>query len=131
MSGQPNCAAAMAAQSSTAPAVARTTATKEGEEEDARPPALKAAAENPEGAFTSAAAEAGCEDEEEGIVPALKAVTDDPEGTFMSVTPEAGPAGVEVEGAACCGHGGGLDIVSATTLLTPDMCFISEVYSAM
>ncbi len=43
----------------------------------------------------------------------------------------AGPEGVEVEGAARCGHGGGLDIVSATTLLTPDMCLISEVYSAM
>ena len=120
----------MAAQSSAAPAVARTRATKEGEEDDARPPALKAAAENPEGAFTSAAAEAGCE-EEEGIVPALKAVTDDPEGAFMSVTAEAGPAGVEVEEVARCGHGGGLDIVSATTLLTPDMCLISEVYSAM
>jgi hypothetical protein len=111
MSGQPNCAAAMAAQSIAAPAVARTTATKEGEEDDARPPALKAAAENPEGAFTSAAAEAGCEEEEKGILPALKAVTDDPEGTFMSVT---GPEGVEVEGAARYGHGSGLDIVSAT-----------------
>ncbi len=131
MSGQPNCAAAIAGQSSAAPAVARTTATKEGEEDDTRPPTLKAAAENPEGPFTSAAAEAGHVEEEEGIVPALKAATDDPEGTFMSVAAEAGPAGVEVEGAARCCHGGGLDIVSATTLLTPDMCLISEVYSAM
>ncbi len=99
----------MAAQSSAAPAVAGTTATKEREEDDARPPALKAAAENPEGAFTSASAEAGCEEEEKGIVPA---------GTFMSVTAEAGPEGVEVEGVVRCGHGGGLDIMSATTLLT-------------
>ncbi len=131
MSGQPNCAASIAGQSSAAPAVARTTATKECEEDKTRPPTLKAAAENPEGPFTSAAAEAGRVEEEEGIVPALKAATDDPEGTFMSVAAEAGPAGVEVEGAARCGHGGGLDIVSDTTLLTPDMCLISEVYSAM
>jgi hypothetical protein len=111
MSGQPNCAAVMAAQSSAAPAVAHTTATMEGEEDDTRPPTLKAAAENPEGPFTLAAAEAGREEEEgEGTVPALKAATDDPEGTFMSVAAEAGPAGVEVEGAARCGHGGGLDI---------------------
>jgi hypothetical protein len=91
MSGQPNCAAAIAGQSSAAPAVAHTTATKEGEEDDTRPPTLKAAAENSEGPFTSAAAEAGRVEEEEGIVPALKAATDDPEGTFMSVTAEAGP----------------------------------------
>jgi hypothetical protein len=62
----------MAAQSSGAPAVARTTATKEGEEDDTRLPTLKAAAENPEGTFTSAAAEGGCE-EGEGTVLALKA----------------------------------------------------------
>jgi hypothetical protein len=54
ISGQPNCAAAMAAQSSAALAVARTTTTKEGEEDDTL--------------FTSAAAEAGCE-EGEGTVP--------------------------------------------------------------
>ncbi len=60
--------------------------------------------------------------EEEAPVPALKAATDNPEG---------GPAGLEAEEADCCGLGGGLDIVSATTLLTPDMCLISEVYSAM
>jgi len=69
ISGRPNCAAAMAAQSSAAPAVASTTATKEGEEDNARLPTLKAAAVNPEGPFTSAAAEAGCE-EGEGTVPA-------------------------------------------------------------
>jgi hypothetical protein len=110
--------------------VARTTATKEGEEDDTRLPTLKAAAENPEGPFTSAATDAGCE-EGERTVPALKAVTDDPEGTFTSVAAEASPAGVDVEETACCGHGGGLDIVSATKLLTPDMCLISEVYSEM
>ncbi len=64
-------------------------------------------------------------------MPALKAATDDPEGTFTSVPAEAGPAGLDGEGAARCGHGGSLGIVSATTLLTPDMCLISEVYSAM
>jgi hypothetical protein len=103
----------MAAQSSAAPAVARTAATKEGEEDDTRLPTLKAAAENPEGPFTSAAAEAGCE-EGEGTVPALKAATNDPEVTFTSVAAEAGPAGVDVEETARCGHGGGLDIMSAT-----------------
>jgi hypothetical protein len=62
---------------------------------------------------------------------ALKAATDNPEGTFMSATTEAGPAGLEAEEVDCCGQGGGLDIVSATTLLTPDIYQISEVYSAM
>ncbi len=74
----------IAAQSSAALAVARTTATKEGEEDETRLPTLKAAAENPEGLFTSAAAKAGRE-EGDGNVPALKAATEDPEGTFTAL----------------------------------------------
>ncbi len=93
----------MAAQSSAVRVVARTTATKEGEEDDTRLPTLKAAAENPEGTFTSAATKVGCE-EGEGPVPALKAATDDTEGTFMSVAAEAGPAGVDGEETARCGQ---------------------------
>ncbi len=49
----------------------------------------------------------------------------------MSVAAEAGHAGLEGEEVDRCGHGSGLDIMSATTLLTPDICLISDVYSAM
>jgi hypothetical protein len=62
---------------------------------------------------------------------ACKAAAEDPEGAFISDAAEAGPEGVEEEGAGCCGNGGGLDIVSATTLLTPEMCWMFKVYSAM
>ncbi len=64
----------MAIQSSPALAVARTTATREDEKNDARLPALKGAADNLKGPFTSAA-EVGTE-EGEGPMPALKAATD-------------------------------------------------------
>ena len=83
----------------------------------AAPPALEAAADNPEGSFTSAAAEAarsraaGAAEEEpaccvttgtgvekkEASLPTLKAAAGNPEGSF---TPAAAEAGLEVGGDA-------------------------------
>jgi hypothetical protein len=64
-------------------------------------------------------------------MPALKASADNPEGPFTSAAAEAGPEGEEDAAAGCCSQGGSLDFVSATTLLTQDMCRTSKVYSAM
>jgi hypothetical protein len=54
--------------------------------EEAALPALKVAADNPEGIFTSAAPEAGFEggEEVEAPMPALKAAADNPGDTFTS-----------------------------------------------
>jgi hypothetical protein len=113
-------------------------------------PALKAAAADPAGAFTAAAAEAGEEDDDEEFPPALKAAAADHTGSFTAAAAEAGgddaeeeppaalkaatadPRGAFTAVAAEAGGTapGGRERVSATMLLTPAMWRISEVYSA-
>ncbi len=61
-----------------------------GIEEEEGPPALKAAAADPRGAFTAAAAEAGGGREDEECPPALKAAAADPTGAFTAAAAEAG-----------------------------------------
>jgi hypothetical protein len=61
-----------------------------GLEEEEGPPALKAAAADPWGAFTAAAAEAGGGGEDEVCPPALKAAAADPTGAFTAAAAEAG-----------------------------------------
>jgi hypothetical protein len=63
-------------------------------------------------------------------MPACKVAAEDPEGAFPSGIPKSGLEGVEEEEAGCCGQGGGLDIVSDTTLLTPRICQMSEMFSS-
>jgi hypothetical protein len=113
-------------------------------------PALKAAAADPAGTFTAAAAEAGEEDDDEEPMPALKAAAADLTGSFTAAAAEAGgddaeeepPAALEAATADPRGAftavaaeaggtaPGGQERVSATTLLTPATWRISEVYSA-
>ena len=61
-----------------------------GFEEEEGPPALEAAAADPRGAFTAAAAEAGGGGEDEECPPALKAAAADPRGAFTAAAAEAG-----------------------------------------
>ena len=61
-----------------------------GLEEEEGPPALEAAAADPRGAFTAAAAEAGGGEEDEECPPALKAAAADPRGAFTAAAAEAG-----------------------------------------
>ncbi len=61
-----------------------------GLEEEEGPPALKAAAADPRGAFTAAAAEAGGGEEDEECSPALKVAAADPTGAFTAAAAEAG-----------------------------------------
>jgi hypothetical protein len=63
-------------------------------------------------------------------MPACKVAAEDPEGAFPSGIAKSGLEGVEEEEAGCSGQGGGLDIVSDTTLLTPRICPMSEKYSS-
>jgi hypothetical protein len=63
-------------------------------------------------------------------MPACKVAAEDPEGAFTSGDAKSGLEDVEEEEAGCCGQGGGLDIVSDTTLLTPRICQMSEKYSS-
>ncbi len=92
-------------------------------------PVLKPAAADPGGTFPAAASEAGKGDEgdDEGM-PALKAANADLRGSFTLVTAEAGMATPGVAGEEMMA--GGQDMVSATTLLIPATCQMSEVYSA-
>ena len=90
-----------------------------GLEEEEGPPALKAAAADPTGAFTAAAAEAGGGEEDEECLPALKAAAADPRGAFTAAAAEAGGdeepelvaadacANVEGKGMAAAGTAGG------------------------
>ncbi len=64
-----------------------------GLEEEDGPPALEAAAADPRGAFTGAAAEAGGGEEVEECPPALKAAAADPRGSFTAAAAEAGGEG--------------------------------------
>ncbi len=64
-----------------------------GREEEDGPPALEAAAADPRGAFTAAAAEAGGGEEVEECPPALKAAATDPKGSFTAAAAEAGGEG--------------------------------------
>jgi hypothetical protein len=61
-------------------------------------------------------------------MPALKAANADLRGSFTLVTAEAGMATPGVAGEEMMA--GGQDMVSATTLLIPATCQMSEVYSA-
>ena len=56
-----------------------------GLEEEEGPPALKAAATDPRGAFTAAAAKAGGGEADEECPPALKAAAADPTGAFTAM----------------------------------------------
>ncbi len=90
-----------------------------GLEEEEGPPVLKAAAADPRGAFTAAAAEAGGGEEDEECPPALKAAAADPRGAFTAAAAEAGGdeepdlvtadacANVEGTGMAAAGTAGG------------------------
>ncbi len=90
-----------------------------GLEEEEGPPALEAAAADPRGAFTAAAAEAGGGGEDEECPPALKAAAADPRGAFTAAAAEAGGdeepelvaadacANVEGTGMAAAGTAGG------------------------
>jgi hypothetical protein len=101
----------------------------EGDDGEEIPPALEMAAADPVAAFTAAASKAGGDDDDvEELSPALKAATADPAGAFTAVAAEAGTEtpGVADEKMMT----GSRDRVSATTLLTPAMWRISEVYSA-
>jgi hypothetical protein len=119
-----------------------------GRGEDTRP-ALKAAAADPAGTFTAAAAEAGEEDDGEELPPALKAAAADLTGSFTAAAAEAGgddeaeepPAALKAATAdprgaftAVAAEAGGTapggQGVSATMLLTPATWRMSEVYSA-
>jgi hypothetical protein len=101
----------------------------EGDEEEESPPALEAVTADPVSTFTAARAEAGGDDDEEEEPPAaLKVATADPAGTFTAVAGEACAAAPGV--AAGMAMVGGRERVSATTLLTPAKCQMSEVYSA-
>jgi len=106
-------------------------------------PALKAAAADPAGTFTAAAAEAGEEDDDEEFPPALKAAAADLTGSFTAAAAEeeppaalkaatADPRGAFTAVAAEAGGTapGGRERVSATMLLTPATWRMSEVYSA-
>jgi hypothetical protein len=61
-----------------------------GLEEEEGPLALKAAAADPRGAFSAAAAEAGGDEEDEECSPALKAAAADPTGAFTAAVAKAG-----------------------------------------
>ncbi len=64
-----------------------------GLEEEEDPPALEAAAADPRGAFTAAAAKAGGGEGDEECPPALKAAAADPRGAFTAAAAEAGGKG--------------------------------------
>jgi hypothetical protein len=129
--------------------IAAKVAAGSGRREDTRP-ALKAAAADPAGTFTVAAAEAGKEDDGEELPPALKAAAADLTGSFTAAAAEAGgddeveepPAALKAATAdprgaftAVAAEAGGTvpsgrERVSSTMLLTPAMWRMSEVYSA-
>jgi hypothetical protein len=87
-----------------------------GLEEEGGPPALKAAAADPRGAFT--AAEVGEEDEE--CSPTCKAAAADPTGTFTAATAEAGgseePELVAGNAFANVGGAGGAKVEAGTAI---------------
>jgi hypothetical protein len=86
-----------------------------GLEEEEGPPALKAAAADPRGAFTAAAAEAGGGEEDEGP-PALKAAAADPMGAFTAAAAEAGGnEEPELVAADACANVGGTGGATAET----------------
>ncbi len=88
-----------------------------GLEEEEGPPALKAAAADPRGAFTAAAAETGGGEEDEGCSPALKAAAADPTGAFTAAAAEAGgseePELVSADACANVGGAGGAEAETA------------------
>jgi hypothetical protein len=92
-------------------------------------PALKAAAADPVGAFTVAAAKAGEEAEEGADRPTCEEAAADPGCIFTVAAAEAGTGAAGATGVEMVRSS--LERVSATTLLIPAMIQMSEVYSAM
>ncbi len=87
-----------------------------GLEEEEGPPALKAAAADPRGAFTAASAEAGGGEEDEECSPALKVAAADPTGTFTAAAAEAGGnEEPELVAADACANVGGTGGAAAET----------------
>jgi hypothetical protein len=96
-----------------------------GLEEEGDPPALKAAAADPRGAFTAAAAEAGGEDEE--CSPALKAAAADPTGAFTAAAAEAGgSAEAELVAGDACANVGGAGGANVEAVSEPGTAIIGD-----
>ncbi len=93
-----------------------------GLEEEEGPPALEAAAADPRGAFTAAAAEAGGGEGDEECPPALKAAAADPRGSFTAAAAEAGGDGEPelVAADGCANVGGAVMVGGPGTVITGD-----------